>query len=81
MLLSSFKVPQLGCLVHGPGGTEALVRVEGHRDDLVLMPGKSVHKFACVSIPEFGGGVKAAGENLIAVLVGAYPKGTLKAMA
>jgi hypothetical protein len=81
VLLAGFEVPELGGLVHRAGGAEALVGVEGDGDDFVGVSREGVEEFSGVGIPEFGGGVEAAGEYFVAGWGVRYPKGTLKARA
>lgn len=53
--------------------------VEGNSDHFVLVAGEGVEALARVGVPEFGSGVEAASEDLVAALMGGYPYGTLKA--
>jgi len=54
MFLTSFQVPQLAGLIHGTGGEEVLVGIEGHSNYLILMSNKGMQKVSSLSIPKFG---------------------------
>ena len=65
--LAHLNVPELGSAVHGAGGNEESVGVEGDGDNFSLVPVVGGDEFASHAVPDLGSLVEGAGADSVAV--------------